>query len=125
MPAYPGDVFLGKITHVGDEVDPVTRTVPIRCVLENRDHRLKPEMYATAEVQSLPGQKFISIPSRAVLADGEKFQVVVASEGNVFRARTVDVGSEFGDKVRVLRGLSAGEKIVSDGALFLKQELTE
>ena len=43
----------------------------------------------------------------------------------MFRSRYVDVGSEIGDKVRVLRGLTTGENIVSDGALFLKQELTE
>jgi membrane fusion protein, heavy metal efflux system len=125
VPAYPGDVFAGKITHVGDVVDPTTRTVPIRCAVDNPAHRLKPEMFATIQVQSVPGQRFITIPSRAVLADGEKFQVVIASEGNVFRARSVDVGSEIGDKVRVLRGLATGENIVSDGALFLKQELTE
>ena len=124
VPAYPGEVFAGKVIHIGDVVDPATRTVQIRCAVDNPGHRLKPEMFATIDVQSV-GKKFIAVPGRAVLADGEKYQVVVASEGNVFRARTVDIGAEIGESVRILHGLSPGESIVTDGALFLKRELTD
>jgi hypothetical protein len=47
----------------------------------------------------------------------------VATEGNVFRARTIDVGPEVDGRIRVLSNLKAGEKIVTDGALFLKHEI--
>ena len=47
----------------------------------------------------------------------------MATEGNIFRARRVEVGPEADGKVRVLGGLTPGEKIVTDGAIFLKREI--
>jgi cobalt-zinc-cadmium efflux system membrane fusion protein len=123
VPAYPGDGFPGVVGHIGDVVDPTSRTVKIRCIAANKDHRLKPEMFARLELKAKAGQKAIVIPSRSVLNDGELTKVVVATEGNVFRARTIDVGPEVDGRIRVLSNLKAGEKIVTDGALFLKHEI--
>jgi cobalt-zinc-cadmium efflux system membrane fusion protein len=123
VPAYPGETFAGKVGHVGDIVEPATRTVKIRCVADNRSHRLKPEMFAKVDVLNAAGRKFITIPAKAVLNDGDKSVVIVASEGNVFRGRRVEVGPETEGQVRILGGLRAGEKIVTDGAIFMKREL--
>jgi cobalt-zinc-cadmium efflux system membrane fusion protein len=123
VPAYPGETFPGKVTHVGDVVDASTRTVKIRCVVDNKTHRLKPEMFAKVDVLNAAGRKIILVPAQAVLNDGDKSIVIVASEGNVFRARRVDVGPEVDGKVRLLSGLRPGEKIVTDGAIFMKREI--
>lgn len=123
--AYPDESFPGRVISVGEVVDPVTRAVELRCALDNPQHRLKPSMFASIDVPSGGGRRFISVPGHAVLAAGEKYEVIVASEGNVFRARQVQVGSETGDRVRILRGLTPGEKIVVEGALFLKRELAD
>ena len=58
-----------------------------------------------------------------MVIDGDKTKVLVASEGNTFRPRQVEVGPEIDGAVRVLANLKPGEKIVTDGALFLKHEL--
>jgi cobalt-zinc-cadmium efflux system membrane fusion protein len=123
VPAYPGETFSGKVKHIGEVVDPNTRTVKIRCVVDNPGHRLKPEMFAKVDVQNVKGTKFIAIPSKSVLNDGDKSMVIVASEGNVFRVRKVEVGPESDDGVRILSGLAPGEKIVTAGAIFMKQEI--
>ena len=123
VPAYPGEKFAGKVTHVGDVVDSVTRTVKIRCAAANPGHRLKPEMYAKVEVRDDGRRKVILIPSKAVMTDGDKSLVIVATEGNVFRSRRVDVGPETDGQVRILSGLVPGEKIVTDGAIFMKREI--
>ncbi len=123
VPAYPGETFPGKVRHIGEVVDPNTRTVKIRCVVANPGHRLKPEMFAKIDVETPGGTKLIMVPSKAVLNDGDKAMVVVATEGNVFRTRVVEVGPEVDGKVRILSGLAAGEKIVTTGAIFMKQEI--
>jgi cobalt-zinc-cadmium efflux system membrane fusion protein len=123
VPAYPGEKFAGKVTHVGEVVDPASRTVKIRCVVPNPAHRLKPEMYAKVEVRDNGRRKVILVSSKAVLSEGDKSVVIVATEGNVFRARRVDVGPEVDGQVRVLGGLTPGEKIVTDGAIFMKREI--
>ena len=123
VPAYPGQTFPGRVKHIGEVVDPNTRTVKIRCVVDNPGHRLKPEMFAKIDVETPGGTKLITVPAKAVLNDGDKAMVVVASEGNVFRTRTVQVGPEIDSNVRIISGLSAGEKIVTSGAIFMKQEI--
>jgi cobalt-zinc-cadmium efflux system membrane fusion protein len=123
VPAYPGQVFPGKVTHVGDVVDSTTRTVKIRCVADNPGHKLKPEMFAKVDVRNTSGRKFMTIPSKAVLTEGDKSVVIVATEGNVFRTRRVDVGPEMDGQMRILGGISPGEKVVTDGAIFMKREI--
>jgi cobalt-zinc-cadmium efflux system membrane fusion protein len=123
VPAYPGQTFPGRVKHIGEVVDPNTRTVKIRCVVDNPGHRLKPEMFAKIDVETPGGTKLITVPAKAVLNDGDKAMVVVATEGNVFRTRTVQVGPEVEGNVRIISGLTAGEKIVTSGAIFMKQEI--
>ncbi|HJZ84693.1 MAG TPA: efflux RND transporter periplasmic adaptor subunit [Polyangia bacterium] len=125
VPAYPGESFAGKIVHIGDVVDAQTRTVKLRCVAPNPEHKLKPEMFAKVELKDVSGRKLVVIPARAVLSDGQKTKVVVATEGNVFKVREIEVGPEVDGVVRVLAKLRPGEKIVTDGALFLKHEIED
>lgn len=123
VPAYPAESFPGKITNIGEVVDATTRTVKVRCEVPNPDHRLKPEMFARVNVQSKPGHKVILVPSKAVLNDGEKYNVIVAQEGITFRIRRVTVGPDFDGRTRILTGLTPGEKIVTDGAIFMRREI--
>jgi cobalt-zinc-cadmium efflux system membrane fusion protein len=123
VPAYPNEVFPGTIEHMGDVVDPTSRTVKLRCSVPNPGQRLKPEMFAKVELTSAAGGKVLAIPSRAVLNDSEHSRVVTVDNDNVFSMRIVEVGPENGGKVRVLSGLKPGEKIVTEGALFVKNEI--
>ena len=122
VPAYPGETFAGKVAHVHDTVDPDTRTVKVRCVLPNPGGRLKPEMFAKVELRSQGGPKAIALPSSAVLNDGDQSIVLVVNEDNTFRSTNVEVGPELGGKVRILSGLTAGQRVVTQGALFLQRE---
>ena len=123
VPAYPGEKFMGRVTYVGDVVDPATRTVKVRCVVPNKDHRLKPEMFAKVAISDNGRRKTMSIESKAVLTDGDKTYVIVATEGNVFHIRRVDVGPDLEGRIRLLGGVSPGEKIVTEGAIFMKREI--
>jgi len=123
VPAYPGVTFAGQVAAVGDVIDPASRTLKIRCMVSNQDHRLKPEMFATVRLRTTRTMAPLGIPMKALLTDGDKAMVIVASEGNVFRARRVQVGDEADGVVPVYSGLTVGEKIVTDGAIFLKREL--
>jgi cobalt-zinc-cadmium efflux system membrane fusion protein len=123
--AYPDEIFEGTVGYVGDVVDAQSRTVKIRCIFPNREHRLKPEMFVKVDVRNVAGKKVVVIPSTAVINHGEVSRTIVALEGNTFQARNVDVGPEHDGKVRLLGGLRVGERIVTDGALFLENELRD
>ena len=123
VPAYPGEPFAGRVDHVGDVLDPMTHTVKLRCVVPNPNNRLKPEMFARIELSSVGQKKAILLPSRAILTDSQHTRVIVATEGNIFRQRVVETGPEVDGKVRISSGLKPGEKVVTDGAIFLKREM--
>jgi cobalt-zinc-cadmium efflux system membrane fusion protein len=92
-------------------------------VIPNPDLRLKPEMFAKVELAEAAGKKVLVVPSAAVLNDAEHARLVVAGGDNVYRLRIVQIGPEVNGRVRILEGVKAGERVVTDGALFLKNEI--
>jgi cobalt-zinc-cadmium efflux system membrane fusion protein len=125
VPAWPDQVFPGKVQHIGEVVDPTSHTVRVRCAIANEGLELKPDMFATVAVKSGGGQRGILVPTAAVLASGEKYEVVAAQGKAGFAVRRVRVGSELDGRVRVVAGLSEGDVIVTRGALFARQELQD
>lgn len=123
VPAYPNDVFSGKVTYVGETVNPKTRRVTIRCEVPNTDGRLKPEMYATVDVADGAPKAVLVVPSAAVQSVNDQPSVFVREADNRFRMRPIEVGIEQGGVVEVRRGLKAGDQVVTAGAFILKSEL--
>lgn len=120
--AWPGEGFSGKVTHVGEMVDPQTRTVKVRVALENADLRLKPEMYARVTLEEAVKHKALWIPSAAVVTDGEHARVWVATAPGRFEPRLVQVGAEHEGHSEIVSGLTAGQSVVIEGALFVDAE---
>jgi cobalt-zinc-cadmium efflux system membrane fusion protein len=121
--AYPGEVFHGKVTYVGDVLDPATRTMNLRVEVPNPDRKLKPEMYATVRVYSPPERDVLTVPETAVQREREKQYVFVRLDDETFEARDVKLGVSNGDVVTVLDGLRQGEQVVTKGGFILKSEL--
>jgi cobalt-zinc-cadmium efflux system membrane fusion protein len=125
VPAYPDEVFKGKVIYVGDVVDPTMRTVKVRCAIANSELKLKPEMFANVTVDAGEDLSTILVPAAAVLTNGDKSEVVASSADHKFRVRQVKVGPEIEGRVRVYEGLKEGEVIVTKGALFARQEIRD
>ena len=118
--AYPG-VVRGKIQFIAPALDPTTRTVQARIEASNPGERLKNNMYVTAEVRAGVIPNAIAIPDAALLRDDQNMPYVYIQTGNnQFARRVITVGESQGGKTQVLSGLQAGDKIVSDGSLFLQ-----
>ena len=123
LAAYPHAIFAGTITYIGDVLDPATRTMSLRVTVPNPDRLLKPEMFAIVSVFATSSPDTLSVPLAAV-QDGPVGKIVfVQRETGVFEARTVTLGNEEGDVVRVLEGVKAGEQVVSKGSFALKSEM--
>jgi cobalt-zinc-cadmium efflux system membrane fusion protein len=118
--AYP-DSFHGRISYVAPALDPNTRTLQARIVVDNPGERLKRDMYCTVTVTAGTLSGVMAVPNASILRDdnNEPF-VYVASDGSQFGRRDVVVGATQGDRTQILKGLSAGEKVVGDGSLFLQ-----
>jgi cobalt-zinc-cadmium efflux system membrane fusion protein len=121
--AYPHAIVPGTITYVGDVLDPATRTMRLRVTVLNPDRLLKPEMFATVRVYVAPTPDALTVPLEAVQIGPTGTMVFVQRGTNDFEVRTVKVGSEQGEVVTVLEGVSAGEQVVTKGSFVLKSEM--
>jgi cobalt-zinc-cadmium efflux system membrane fusion protein len=121
--AYPHLTFPGTITYISDMLDPATRTMRLRVTVDNRERKLKPEMFATVRVYADPQPEALSVPLAAVQNGPKGKMVFVRRETDAFEPRLVKLGEESGDHVVVLEGLQEGEPVVTKGAFVLKSEL--
>jgi cobalt-zinc-cadmium efflux system membrane fusion protein len=123
VPAYPDEIFTGKITYIGDVLDSDSRTAKLRCVVANADGRLKLEMFASVEIPLPVREEAIVVPTAAVQVVGDVQVVFVQKSETQFEKRVVEVGERSGDWVEIRSGLRAGERIVSEGAFYVKSAL--
>jgi cobalt-zinc-cadmium efflux system membrane fusion protein len=121
--AYPHAIVPGTITYIGDVLDPATRTMRLRVTVLNPDRLLKPEMFATVLVYASPTPDALTVPLEAVQNGPTGTMVFVQRGTNDFEVRAVKVGSEQGEVVTVLEGVSAGEQVVTKGSFVLKSEM--
>ena len=115
-----GAKIQGKVTNVGAVVDPDTRSIDARVLVDNPDGALKRQMYVRVKIQSSEAREGLLVPVSAVLRDDENmpFVYVVASDGG-YAQRTVTLGERVDDRFMIPEGLHAGDKVVVDGAIFL------
>jgi membrane fusion protein, multidrug efflux system len=126
--AYKDQTFVGEISAVNPKVDVSNRNVQIRATLKNRDHRLLPGMYATIDIAVGSPATYVTLPQTAISYNPYGDTVyVVESKGNdaagkpqlVARQTFVTVGPTRGDQVAILRGIDAGDTIVTAGQIKL------
>jgi len=115
--------FSGKITNLGQELDPATRAMQVRIVLNNPGNRLRPEMLATAEIPVGERKPVMIVPSDAVQQIDGQDVVFVRTAADRFTVRPVRTGETAGGKTPVVDGLKAGEQIVVRGSFTLKSQL--
>lgn len=120
--AYPDVSFKGKLAYVSGVVDRESRTIKGRIEVPNKDGRLKPEMFATALIQTEEATDAIAVPSGAiVLMEGKNMVFVKEVDG--FELRPVQLGERIGDLQIVKEGVSEGEDVVVAGTYALKSRL--
>ncbi|MCL4470244.1 MAG: efflux RND transporter periplasmic adaptor subunit [Gammaproteobacteria bacterium] len=121
--AYPGEIFKGRLTYISSTMNKETRTVKARVEVPNPDGRLKPEMFASAAINTTgTSAKALIVPEEAVLLLQGQPTVFVAESGG-FEPRAVEVGERAQGYVVLKSGVAAGESVVVSGAYALKARL--
>lgn len=113
----------GTVDFIYPTVDPITRTVMVRIILQNADCVLKPEMYVTVEFHAQEAEKALLIPANAVIRSGEESRVFVALGNGYFEPRVVDLGVRTETNMyQILSGLKEGEEVVTSAQFLLDSE---
>jgi len=108
------------IEHVADFIDPDTRRTRARAVLDNKDRRLKAEMFVNADVVVDRGE-FMRVPASAVILLGKTQYVFIEEEPGRYRRQPITAEESDFDTMRIRTGVKAGERVVAKGALLLQQ----
>lgn len=120
--AYPEKTFKGEIASVDSRIDPVTRSIQARAILDNADGFLKPGLLMQVVLQKNP-RKALVIPEETVIAEGANSFVLVIQEENgqiTAERRKVTLGARQFGSVEILSGLTEGDQIITHGTLRVR-----
>lgn len=116
-----GKTYEAKITDVLPQVNTANRALQLRLEADNKDFILRPDMIVDVELK-VPAPKGLSVPADAVLESGNSERVFVERRDGWFEPREVETGQHFADRVQILKGLTAGEKVVASGIFLVDSE---
>jgi RND family efflux transporter MFP subunit len=116
--SHPDRQFEGVIAYVGPAVRADSRALVVEAIVPNPKALLQPGLFATARIDLPAGRPSVMVPTAAVKGEGGVFKLFVAKNERA-EARIVQIGREAGATVEILRGLNAGERVVSPQAAGL------
>jgi RND family efflux transporter MFP subunit len=111
----------GRVSNVLPQFDPSTRTLKARIEVENLGYALRPDMFVNVELP-VAFSRAVVVPEGAVLDSGLAKTVFVERGEGLFSPRAVEIGRRLDDRVEIVQGLQAGEKIVVSGNFLVSSE---
>ena len=119
--SFPDDVFRGRVTYIGNALDPATRTTPVRIVTANPHGFLKKDQFVDVVIRDRATRDVLAVPTSAVLYDTENLPFVyVQAEPGKFGQRQVTIGTQQNGMTEITQGLTEADHIVARGSLFLQ-----
>jgi len=122
-PSLPGFSVEAPVERVSSVVDPDRHTVGVRVKLENKDGRMRPNMFAEVTFRAPPTANSVEIAASALVSDGSKQYAYVLEGAGRFVRRNIVAGPQRDGKVVVISGLKAGETVVEQGAVLLDNQI--
>jgi cobalt-zinc-cadmium efflux system membrane fusion protein len=118
--SYPEQSFAAKVDVVSDFIDPLTRVIKVRGSVDNRERKLKGEMFVTAEIDigTKPG---VQVPAKAVFLAGDKYFAFTEDAPGTYTRVEVKTGGTANGGIGVIAGLAPGQKVVVEGSLLLQR----
>lgn len=119
LSAFPGETFQSRVARIADSVDPETRTIEVWAELANPQGRFRPDMFG--EVRHIESFHRVPVVPVSAVIQAQKRTIVYRelSKGR-FAQTDVQVGNRSGDRIPVLSGMQAGDRVVVDGAMLLR-----
>ncbi len=119
--AFPKQVFKGTVTSVNSRIDPITRSVMVRALLDNKDKTLKAGMLMRVQLNKNPRQTLI-VPEEALVTMGSVNAVMLVVQGEPLKVKrqVVELGARRKGSVEILTGLKEGQQVVTHGTVKVR-----
>lgn len=112
--AWPEEEFRGTVSSIDTRVDPISRTLTVRALIDNESDHLRPGMFLTVTLLK-DDVRALVIPEQAVVPERSKQQVFVVGDDGLVELREIKTGRRRPGEVEVLEGLGAGERVIVEG----------
>jgi Cu(I)/Ag(I) efflux system membrane fusion protein len=122
VPGLPGEHFAGKVDYLYPELTQATRTLKARIVVKNPGGRLRPGMFAKAQLRGATEENVLTVPTEAVIKTGTRSVVIVADDATHFRPTLVRVGAEHDGRSEIMEGVILGQDVVASGQFLIDSE---
>ncbi len=119
--AYPGEIFPARVSFIWPEVDEAMRRARVRLEIPNPELKLSLGMFVSVELGLPLGERLV-IPASGVFQSGTRQIAFVDHGGGYFEPRNIEAGARAGDDFIVLKGLNAGERIVTSANFLIDSE---
>jgi multidrug efflux pump subunit AcrA (membrane-fusion protein) len=119
--SWPGRTFTGHVSFISPQLDQATHTARVRIEIPNREGKLSLGMFVNIRL-ALPMGRQLAIPATAVFQSGTRQIAFVDRGGGSFEPREVETGARAGEQLVVLKGLKAGERIVTSANFLIDSE---
>ncbi|WP_101760470.1 efflux RND transporter periplasmic adaptor subunit [Oceanicoccus sp. KOV_DT_Chl] len=120
--SYPGEQWQGVVDYIYPVLNSDARTLQIRVQVKNDDGRLKPNMFANLSIDTRNDTSVLHIPRSALIADGHSQRVVKSMGAGKFRSVVVVVGQHAGDRVEIIKGVTAQDSVVIAAQFLIDSE---
>jgi membrane fusion protein, heavy metal efflux system len=121
--AYPDQSFAGTVAYVSDALDPNSNTARVQCEVVNHGRLLKPNMFASIEIEEPLGHEGVTVPDSAIQIIDDRPVVFVKSGHYTFMRRDVSLGVRTKGWTEITQGINAGEIVVSSGSFRIKSAM--
>jgi multidrug efflux system membrane fusion protein len=105
----------GKVTLIDNQIDTATGTLRLKATFENTDERLWPGEFVNARLQLSVRQDAVTVPQRAVMQGATGYYAYIVKPDNTVERRDIEVAATQDSVAVISKGISVGEKVVSDG----------
>lgn len=116
---YPDKVFKGKVGKLMNVLDPATKVMKMRVVLDNPGYVLKPQMFATIAISNSVNKQATAIASGALIFDNSQYYVIIIKGKNNIAIRPVEVITTNGKTAYIKSGLEPGDRVIGADALLI------
>lgn len=123
--AYPDSVFTGKVSEVNQVLDPVTKVMKIKIVLDNKTGSLKPEMFANITICNTSSSRLLAVPAAAVISENGKNYVVVYNNQNDLKVQEIGISKTTGSCAFISSGLQNGQRVITQNQILVYRKLME
>lgn len=123
--AYPDSVFSGKVDRVNQVLDPVTKVMKVKIVLENPGGALKPEMFANILITKTDSKKSLAVPASSIISENGRNYVVVFVNKDDVKVQEVKVSKTIGNYTYINKGLQPGQLVLTQNQILVYRKLTD